>query len=300
LLKWETILSYSTPAETAELAVESGATKAALPAGKMLVGGFLAGAYIAFGGLLAIVASAGLKPETWGGLVTLVTGLVFSLGLILVVIGGAELLTGNMMLVPLAVLKKRTTLSRLGINWAMLTVGNLVGALFVAYLMADRTGVIGTAASKVGTPAASNFARLSSISIGKALTESDLQIFLRAVGCNWLVCAAVWLALSAKDIGGKILAIVFPITAFVALGFDHVVANMFFLPLAMFQHVPGVTIGHVVSNLVIAFIGNALGASLFVSGAYWYLYLQHAPAAPRAEQRAHQNGRSANVGADSA
>jgi formate/nitrite transporter len=284
LLKWETILSYSTPAETAELAVESGATKAALPAGKMLVGGFLAGAYIAFGGLLAIVASAGLKPETWGGLVTLVTGLVFSLGLILVVIGGAELLTGNMMLVPLAVLKKRTTLSRLGINWAMLTVGNLIG----------------TAASKVGTPAASNFARLSSISIGKALTESDLQIFLRAVGCNWLVCAAVWLALSAKDIGGKILAIVFPITAFVALGFDHVVANMFFLPLAMFQHVPGVTIGHVVSNLVIAFIGNALGASLFVSGAYWYLYLQHAPAAPRAEQRAHQNGRSANVGADSA
>jgi formate/nitrite transporter len=267
-------LSYNTPAETAELAVESGASKAALPAGRALVGAFLAGAYIAFGGLLAIVASAGLKAETWGGLVTLVTGLVFSLGLILVVIGGAELLTGNMMLVPLAVLQRRTTLARLGINWVLLTIGNLVGSIFVAYLLADKTGVIGTAASKSGTSAATNFARLSAIAIGKAVTESDLQVFLRAMGCNWLVCAAVWLALSARDTGGKILAIVLPITAFVALGFDHVVANMFFLPLAMFQHVPGVTIGHVVSNLVVAFVGNAVGAILFVSVAYWYLYLK--------------------------
>jgi formate/nitrite transporter len=267
-------LSFNTPAETAAIAVESGANKAALAPGPALVGSFLAGAYIAFGGLLAIVASAGLKPDTWGGLVTVVTGLVFSLGLILVIIGGAELLTGNMMLVPMAVLRGRTTIGRLGTNWALLTVGNLVGSLFVAYLLADKTGVIGTAASKAGTPAASNFARLSSITIGKALTESDLQVFLRAMGCNWLVCAAVWLAYSARDIGGKILAIVFPITAFVALGFDHVVANMFFLPLAMFLHVPGVTIGHVVSNLIVAFIGNAVGAVLFVAVAYWYLYLR--------------------------
>ncbi|UQX86923.1 formate/nitrite transporter family protein [Jatrophihabitans telluris] len=267
-------MSYNTPAETAALAVESGASKAALPAGRALVGAFLAGAYIAFGGLLAIVASAGLKPETWGGLTTVVTGLVFSLGLILVIVGGAELLTGNMMLVPLAVLRRRTSVAQLGVNWALLTVGNLVGSLFVAYLLADKTGVIGSAASKAGTPAAANFARLSSITIGKALTESDQQVFLRAMGCNWLVCAAVWLALSARDIGGKILAIVFPITAFVALGFDHVVANMFFLPLAMFQHVPGVTIGHVVSNLVVAFVGNAVGAVLFVAVAYWYLYLK--------------------------
>lgn len=262
-------MPYNTPAETAQLAIESGAAKASLPTGKALVGGFLAGAYIAFGALLAIIVSAGLKVDEWGGLITLFTGLVFSLGLVLTVIGGAELLTGNMMLVPLAVLARRTTVAKLAINWVWLTIGNLVGSLFVAYFLADKTGLI---ANQGAPAAASAFTRLSAISIGKALTESDWQIFLRAMGCNWLVCLAVWLALAATDVGGKIIAIVFPITAFVALGFDHVVANMFFLPAAMWVHVPGITIGHVINNLVVAFIGNAVGAGVFVAGAYWYLY----------------------------
>src|SRR3978361_73149 len=115
-------MSYNTPQLTAELAVESGAAKAALPPGRALVGGFLAGAYIAFGGLLAIVASAGLKADTWGGLIPLVAGLTFSLGLVLTVIAGAELLTGNMMLVPIAVLRRRATVVQLGLNWAWLFV----------------------------------------------------------------------------------------------------------------------------------------------------------------------------------
>jgi hypothetical protein len=88
----------------------------------------------------------------------------------------------------------------------------------------------------------------------------------------------VWLSLSAQDIGGKILGIFFPITAFVAMGFDHVVANMFFLPAAMFAHVPDLTWGHVVNNLVFAFIGNAVGAVVFVASAYWYLHLRGRPA----------------------
>ena len=124
------------------------------------------------------------------------------------------------------------------VNWLCVFVGNLVGSLFVAYVLADKTGVIGTAGSEAGTAAASNYARLAAIAMGKAVTESHLEVFLRAIGCNWLVCLAVWLALAARDVGGKILAIVFPITAFVALGFDHVVANMFFLPPAMFLHGP--------------------------------------------------------------
>ena len=272
-------MAFHTSQETAELAVASGVSKAALPAGKALVGGFLAGAYIAFGGLLAIVASAGLKPATWGGLITLVTGVTFSLGLVLTVIGGAELLTGNMMLLPIALLHRRLGAARLAVNWLWVLIGNLVGSLFVAYVLADKTGVIGTAASKAGSPAASNFARLSAISIGKAVTESNAEVFYRAIGCNWLVCLAVWLGLAAMDVGGKILGIVLPITAFVALGFDHVVANMFFLPLAMWVHVPGVTFVHLLTNLVFAFLGNAIGAAVFVSAAYWYLNLRDAPAA---------------------
>ena len=267
-------MAYNTPQQTAEAAVVSGTTKAGLPVDKALVGGFLAGAYIAFGALLAIVASAGLASGTWGGLITLVTGLTFSLGLVLTVLAGAELLTGNMMLVPIAVLAGKVRPGRLGLNWIVLFIGNLAGSLFVAYLFADKSGVIGTASSKMGTPAASAFARLSTITVGKAITESNLEVFLRAIACNWLVCLAVWLALAAHDLAGKILGIVLPITAFVAMGFDHVVANMFFLPLAMMMHVPGVTIGHVVTNLVFALLGNIIGAAVFVAGGYWYLYLR--------------------------
>lgn len=267
-------MAYNTPQVTAELAVESGTAKAALPVGRVLVGGFLAGAYIAFGGLLAIVASAGLKSDTWGGLVTVVTGVTFSLGLVLTVIAGAELLTGNMMLLPIAALRRQVSLARIGLNWLLLLIANLLGSLFVAYVLADRTGVIGTATSKAGTAAASDYTRLVAITVGKAVTESNLEVFCRAIGCNWLVCLGVWLALASTDVAGKILGIVLPITAFVALGFDHVVANMFFLPLAMWQHVPGVTFAHLVTNLIFAFLGNAVGAGLFVAGAYWYQYLR--------------------------
>lgn len=288
-------MSYNTPAETAEIAVESGTTKANLSPAKAVVGGILAGAYIAFGGLLAIVASAGLKSEDWGGIVTLVTGLTFSLGLVLVVVGGAELLTGNMMLLPMAALRRRIGPGKIAVNFLLLIVGNLIGSLLVAYFLASGTGVIGTATSAAGSPGASNYARLATITVGKAVSESDYQIFLRAVGCNWLVCLGVWLGLAAKTVGGKILGIVFPITAFVALGFDHVVANMFFLPLAMFQHVPGVTFTHTLNNLVFAFLGNGLGAALFVAGAYWFLYLKDAPAAA-ATAAAPSNGNGARSG----
>jgi formate/nitrite transporter len=267
-------MSFNTPAQVAELAVESGATKASLSPGKALVGAFLAGAYIAFAGLLAVVTTGGLDPKSWGGLITLFTGLVFSLGLVLVIIAGSELLTGNMALVPMAVMAKRVTVGKLAVNWLWVTIGNLAGSLFVAYFLADQTGVI----SAAGSPTAqASFARLAAIGAGKGITESHWEQFLRAVGCNWLVCLAVWMALAATDIAGKILAIIFPITAFVALGFDHVVANMFFLPAAMFVHAGGVSIGDTILNLIFAFLGNMIGAGVFVAGAYFYMYLRAHP-----------------------
>jgi formate/nitrite transporter len=115
-------------------------------------------------------------------------------------------------------------------------------------------------------------ARLGEIAKLKADTETETQIFLRAVGCNWLVCLAVWMALAATDVAGKILAIFFPIMGFVAMGFDHVVANMFFLPAAIFADVPGITWGDTLHNWVFAGLGNLVGAAIFVAGAYWYLY----------------------------
>ncbi|MEA2151668.1 MAG: formate transporter [Solirubrobacteraceae bacterium] len=256
-------MAFKSPPEITTASVEVGFNKAHMSPDKMLVGGFLAGAYIAFAGLLAVTASAGLDPAKVGGVITLITGSVFTLGLILVVIAGSELLTGNMALVPLAALSRRVTIGRLSLNFAVVLVGNLLGSLFVAYFLAVKTGVV---------TGEQPLARLASIATAKGVTETDWQIFLRAVGCNWLVCLAVWMALAADDIGGKVLAIFFPIMAFVAMGFDHVVANMFFLPAAIFAHVPGIGWDDTLKNWVFAFLGNFVGASVFVAGAYWYLY----------------------------
>src|SRR3954449_4306310 len=262
-------MPFKSPPEITVAGAAAGHSKAALSWDKALVGAFLAGAYIAFGGMLAITVSSGLDPKTWGTLPTLFTGAVCALGLILVVIAGSELLTGNMALVPLAVFTRRTTLPRLGVNFTLVLVGNLLGSLFVAYFLAVQTGVL---------TAELPLARLGGIATAKGVTESEWQIFLRAVGCNWLVCLAVWMALGAEDVGGKVLAIFFPIMAFVAMGFDHVVANMFFLPAAIFAGVDGISWWNAIHNWIFAFLGNLVGAALFVSGFYYYLYGRDQPA----------------------
>ena len=270
-------MAYKTPDQIATTAVNAGVVKANLSPGRMLAGSVLAGAYIAFAGLLGIVVTAGMPVATWGNFPTLVFGAVFSLGLILVVIAGSELVTGNMALLPLAVSQRPKLLGRAGMSIVIVTIGNLIGSLFVAYFFAVKTGVIGSSHSAAGTAGALTFAKLVAVAKGKAVTETSLQIFLRAIGCNWLVCLAVWMSFAAEDIAGKILAIFFPIMAFVAMGFDHVVANMFFLPAALFAHVPGITTGDVVHNLVLAWVGNLIGASVFVAGFYWFLYLRGRP-----------------------
>jgi formate/nitrite transporter len=261
-------MGFKDPKEITETGTTTGVTKSKLRWDKALVGGFLGGAYIAFGGLLAITVSSGLNPETWGSLPTLFTGAVFTLGLILVVIAGSELLTGNMALIPLAAFRGRTTLRRLAENFGWVLIGNLAGAVFVAFFLAVESGVV-TADPQI--------ARLADIATAKGIEESEWQIFLRAVGCNWLVCLAVWMALGAEDVAGKVLAIFFPIMGFVAMGFDHVVANMFFLPAAIFAGVDGITWWSAVHNWIFAFVGNLVGAAVFVAGAYWYLYGQEQP-----------------------
>jgi formate/nitrite transporter len=256
-------VSFKDPKEITLAGIKTGTSKAGLSWDKALIGGFLAGAYIAFGGLLSIAVTSGMPKETWGTLPTLFAGAVFALGLILVVIAGSELLTGNMALVPIALFTRRVKTSRMFSNFGIVLIGNLLGALFVAYFLADQTGVITAPLPK---------ARLEEIATLKGQTETEWQIFLRAVGCNWLVCLAVWMALGATDIAGKVLAIFFPIMAFVAMGFDHVIANMFFLPAAIFAGAGDITWGDAVHNWLFAGLGNFVGAAVFVAGAYWYLY----------------------------
>ena len=279
-------MSFKDPKAVTKAGVEKGSEKSRLSWDKALVAGFLAGAYIAFGAMVAIVSSAGLDPERWGNLQTFVAGTVFCLGLILVIVAGSELLTGNMALVPLAAMRGRAKLGDLVHNFAFVLIGNLLGSLFVAYFLAVETGVL---------TAELPLARLEGIATAKGIEETEWQVFLRAVGCNWLVCLAVWMSMAAEDIGGKILAIFFPIMAFVAMGFDHVVANMFFLPAAIFADVPGLGWDDALVNWSFAFLGNLVGAVIFVAGAYYYLYgkpAEQQPAAADAGDQPAADGRS--------
>ena len=264
------------PNEIAQVAAETGAKKVHRSWDRVLVSAFLAGAYISFGAMVAITVSSGLDPETWGTLPTLWTGAAFTLGLVLVLIAGSDLATGNMMLVPLGAMQGRITVGDVARNLTLVLLGNLLGALFVAYFLAVSTGVIGDADSSGS--AGLTYERLAQIAEGKTSGHTAWEIFLRGVGCNWLVCLAVWMSLSATTISGKILAIFFPIMAFVAMGFDHVVANMFFLPAAIFAGVPDVGWGDTLLNWLLAGAGNLVGAVVFVATSYWYLFLRDQPA----------------------
>jgi formate/nitrite transporter len=266
------------PQEMAHVAAETGARKTHRSWDRVLVSAFLAGAYISFGALVAITVSSGLDPSTWGTLPTLFTGAAFTLGLVLVVIAGSDLATGNMMLVPLGAMRGKIGLGDVVRNLTLVLLGNLLGALFVAYFLAVQTGVIGHTGA--GGASGLTYARLAEIAQGKATGHTAWQTFLRGVGCNWLVCLAVWMSLAAKSVSGKILAIFFPIMAFVAMGFDHVVANMFFLPAAIWAGVPDVGWVDVLVNWLLAGVGNLVGAVVFVSTSYWYLFLKDQPDQP--------------------
>src|SRR5918999_4853837 len=258
------------PAEMAQVASETGAKKVHRTWDRVLVSAFLGGAYISFGALVAITVSSGLDPATWGTLPTLFMGAAFTLGLVLVLVAGSDLATGNMMLVPLGAMHGRLRGGDVAKNLTLVLLGNLLGALFGAYFLAVQTGVIG--APGASGSAALTHDRLASIAEAKGLHESPWQVFLRGVGCNWLVCLAVWMSLAAQSVSGQGLAIFFPIMAFVAMGFDHVVANMFFLPAAIFAGAGDLTWGDALHNWLFAGLGNLVGAAIFVAGAYWYLY----------------------------
>ena len=270
-------MTAKTPDQIARTAVKTGETKAATSWDKTLLASFLAGAYISFGAMVAVTVSSGLDPELWGTLPTLFTGIAFTLGLVLVLVAGSSLLTGNMLLVHISALAGRISARDVARNLGLVLLGNVVGALFVAYFLAIQTGVIGSSGAEEGTTAAMTYERLVGIAETKALDESAWQIFLRALGANWLVCLAVWMAMASDAISGKILAMFFPVMAFVAMGFDHVVANMFFLPAALFAGMPEIGWDDILRNWGLAFVGNLVGAVVFVASSYWYLYLKDQP-----------------------
>ena len=259
--------SFKSPVDTAKAISATAGAKNSANIVNVILLSFLAGAYIAFGGLLAIIASAGmLKAGAPVGLEKFVFGAVFPVGLIIVVLAGSELFTGNVMFMTIGVLDGSASVGGLAKNWVLSWVFNFVGALFVAYVLAYMGGLF---------PADSAFAtKATSVATAKVGLAWD-QAFIRAIGCNWLVCLAVWLANASDDVIGKIFGIWFPIMAFVTIGFEHSVANMFFIPLGMFLGAKGVTWSTIImNNLVPVTLGNIVGGAIFVACIYWYTYLK--------------------------
>ena len=251
-------MSVYAPHEITELAANSGKKKASLPLLPMLILGFFGGAFIAFGYLLDIRV-IGTMPKSFGSLTSFLGAAVFPIGLILVILAGGELLTGNMMTVPMAWFQKKITFSKVVKNLLIITISNFIGAVFVAYFFGHV----------VGLTEGQFLAKTVSIAQAK-LHDTPVQAFFSAIGCNWLVCLAVWLSMGSKEFSGKIIGIWFPVMTFVAIGFQHVVANMFVIPAAIFA-------GHLTwmeyfPNFIVVFLGNLVGGMLFVALPYFLTY----------------------------
>jgi formate/nitrite transporter len=266
------------PHEMAAKAEATGVRKAALPFLALFALSILAGAFIGLGAMFATTTAAATSSLPYG-VARLLIGFVFCLGLILVVVGGAELFTGNNLIVMAWASRKISTLSLLR-NWLIVYVGNFLGSLGTAMLVflgkqyINGNGSVGEAALK--------------IAIGK-VNLVFVQALALGILCNALVCLAIWLTYSARSVSDKILAILFPISAFVAASFEHSVANMYFIPYALFIKafdpafvgakaidLSSLTWGSFfINNLLPVTLGNIIGGSMLVAAMYWVIYLRN-------------------------
>ena len=248
------------PADIAGRLEGANVKRAELPVGSLVVLGTLGGIYVGLGGALATLA---LTDNTLGfGPGRLVAGIAFSLGLVLLVIGGGELFTGNNLMI-LALASGKVSLRSILRNWMVVYAANAAGAVLLAFTI-HQSGILD-----------GGNVRATAVRIAEAKAQLDFgQAFLRGMLCNMLVCLAVWLSVAARGVEGKVIAIVFPICAFVALGFEHCVANLYLLPVAMLNDA-NVSLGSFVTNIAAVTLGNIVGGAC-ISAAYWTVYLRQA------------------------
>ena len=268
------------PPEAALACESAGATKAGRDAAALVVLGLLAGAFIAFGAIFMTVVLTGADALPWG-VARLLAGLVFSLGLILVIVGGAELFTGDSLMI-VSCASRRITLAALLRAWSLVYLGNICGALGTAALV-FLSGQHEFGSGAVGKTALS-------IAAAKAALPTA-QLFLLAILCNVLVCLAVWMSFGARSLADKVLVIIPPVAAFVAAGFEHSIANIYLLPYGLAVKAwagpefwikigqlgaayPELTVSNVLHNILVTTIGNLIGGSLMVGAVYWFVYLR--------------------------
>lgn len=261
-------MSLYSPPEIINVAGKMAVEKDGYSTPKILTLSFMAGAYIAFGGVLAVLVGGGVPgiAKENPGIAKFLFGAMFPVGLMMVVMAGAELFTGNNAFFLPNVLSKKQKWSAPLRNWGLVYIGNFIGSVFVAFFLVHLTNVL---AQDPWADVVQNMA------ISKV--ESPFyKIFLKGIGANWLVCLALWMGMSAQHTSGKILALWWPIMAFVVMGFEHCIANMFFVPLAIFEGAPISWGSFIINNLIPATLGNIIGGAFFVGTLYWYAYVKHA------------------------
>ena len=268
-------MNFKTPVEIARSACSAARAKAALPLRSMLVMGFLAGAYIAFGGFMMTVVTQDAAQFCGVGISKFLGGVAFAVGLTMVVVGGAELFTGNC-LMPLGALNGCVPFSGVLRNWVVVYFANLLGSIFLAWIV----WAAGLATGPVGV----NALKIAAVKVN----IPTMQMVLRGVLCNWLVVMAVWMAFSACDIVSKYVCCLLPVAAFVAMGFEHSVANMYFIALGIFikngapdvvtaasiapEKLANVNVAGYWGNIIPVTIGNIAGGALFVAVLYYVVF----------------------------
>ncbi|MCK4544680.1 formate/nitrite transporter family protein [candidate division WOR-3 bacterium] len=243
---------------------------------KIFILAILAGAFIAFGAELMTVTVQGVGSSMGFGMAKFMGGAAFSVGLMLVVIAGAELFTGNNLMI-ISVLDGKVSFSKVLGKWGLVYLGNFVGSLILVGIMYG-SGLWKMNGGGVGVTALN-------IAVAK-VNIPFWEAFFRGVGCNWLVCLAVWMSLSSRNVVGKIFAIFFPIMAFVASGFEHSIANMYFIPLGILlkgqnaisnqvSNLSSLNWGSfIIANEIPVTLGNIVGGAFFVTTLYWFIYLR--------------------------
>ena len=259
-------MQIRTPREITEAAATAGAGKAnptETDTPRLIVSAILAGAYIALGGILSMIVGFGFPELTDGNpaVQKLLSGCMFPIGLILVVILGAELFTGNNALLIPSFIRKQHSVGTIAKNWTLVYIGNFIGAILFTFFMVYLCGLTSV------EPYHSAAIRVAEAKVSMPW----LTVMLKGIGANWCVCLAVWLALSGKTFFEKALGCWLPVMAFVALGYEHSIANMFFIPLGMMEGA-NITVGTaIVNNLIPATIGNIIGGALFVGAVNAYI-----------------------------
>ena len=269
-------MNHLKPADILERILESAEVKSKMPLKRLIIFGIFAGVYIAFAGAGANMASFNLlaNPETFG-LGKILSGTIFTAGLMMVVLGGAELFTGNTTMLA-AVVHRRITLSSMLKNWVIVYICNLIGGVLIA-VMVSYSGGLGAGDGMLGAMTVRIAAGKVNMNFGQALVSGIM--------CNWLVCMAVWLSTGAQTTVGKIFSIFFPIWLFVTAGFEHCVANMFFIPAGIFAKeselflsISGIGSedlsnltwgGMLVNNMLPVTVGNIIGGAVCVAMGYY-------------------------------